>query len=142
MAKLAQVGDYCPNEKCRDYGLPPSAQRRNIIKFGHTQAGRQRYKCTTCQRTFTETKGTLFYRKRTPEREILESLAFLAEGNRTSSVARVKHHKEDTLAQWLREAATHATRLEEPLLKEFKIKRGQLDALWSYVGHKGEKKPS
>jgi len=32
--------------------------------------------------------------------------------------------------------------VEEVLMAEFKVKRGQLDALWAYVGHKGQKKLS
>jgi hypothetical protein len=32
-------------------------------------------------------------------------LAFIAEGSRVSSVARVKGHKEDTILDWLRGAA-------------------------------------
>lgn len=140
MSALAQVGDFCPNETCPDYGKRQvDLSRKNIRRNGKTTARRQRFKCTTCGQTFTETKGTLFYRKRTPQHEILESLAFLCEGNRVSSVARVKHHKEDTIAAWLREAADHANALEDILLAEFKVKRAQLDGLWSYVRNKGEK---
>lgn len=51
----------------------------------------------TCGCTFTEAKGTLFYRCHTPEDEIIEILARLAEGNRISSLTRVKGHKEDTI---------------------------------------------
>jgi len=40
----------------------------------------------------------------------------------------------------LRQAAQHADAVDEALLKDFKIKRGQLDALWAYVQNKGEKK--
>jgi hypothetical protein len=43
------------------------------------------------------------------------------------------------ILQWLREAAAHAEQLEAVLMSEFKVKRGQLDALWTYVGSKGEK---
>ena len=32
--------------------------------------------------------------------------------------------------------------VEEVLMADFKVKRAQLDALWSYVGNKGEKKLS
>jgi transposase-like protein len=102
----------------------------------------QRFRCTTCGKTFTATTGTIFFRKRTPEHEILETLALLAEGNRISSLSRVKGFKEDTILQWLREAAQHAEQVEEVLLAEFQVKRGQLDALWAYVGNKGEKKLS
>jgi hypothetical protein len=102
----------------------------------------QRYQCRTCQKTFTATTGTIFFRKRTPEHEILETLVLLAEGNRISSLSRAKGFKEDTILAWLREAAQHAEALEEVLMAEFQVKRGQLDALWSYVRNKGEKKLS
>jgi len=143
MQKFARVGDFCPNEACPDYGKVQDGQtQRNIRKFGKTQSGVQRYQCKRCGQTFTETKGTIFYRKRTPEHELLETLALLAEGNRISSLARVKGFKEDTILAWLREAAQHTAQVEEVLLGEFEVKRGQLDALWAYVGNKGEKKLS
>lgn len=142
MEKFAQSGDYCPNKDCPEYGKLQNGQQQNIIKSGQTARGVQRYQCKTCRKTFTETWGTIFYRKRTPEREILETLAFLAEGSRISTLARVKGHKADTILQWLREAAQHAEQLEDILLAEFRVERGQLDALWAYVGHKGKKRLS
>ena len=66
----------------------------------------------------------------------------LAEGSRISSLSRAKGHKEDTILKWLREAARHAEQIEEVLMVNYKVKRAQLDALWSYVGNKGEKKVS
>lgn len=143
MQKLARVSDFCPNEACPDYGKVQDGQTQcNIRKFGKTKSGVQRYQCKGCGQTFTQTKGTIFYRKRTPEHELLETLALLAEGNRISSLSRVKGFKEDTILEWLREAANHAEQVEEVLLGQYEIKRGQLDALWAYVGNKGEKKLS
>ena len=140
---LARVGDFCPHEECPDYGkLQKEQKKTNITRYGNTKAGRQRYRCNTCGRTFTETKGTIFYRKRTDEAEILETLALIAEGSRQSSLSRVKGHKENTIASWLREAAKHIEEVEERLMAEYRLERGQLDALWAYVGNKGEKKLS
>jgi len=90
--------------------------------------------------SFTATAGTIFYRKRTPEHEILETLALLAEGSRISSLTRALGYKEDTILAWLRQAARHSEELDEILMKDFRIRRGQLDALWAYVQNKGEKK--
>jgi len=98
--------------------------------------------CKTCKATFTETKGTLFYRRRTPDEEIIDTLAHIAEGNRISSLARTKGHKEDTIIDWIREAGKHAEAIEEVLLAEYRLTRGQIDGLWAYVGNKGEKKLS
>jgi transposase-like protein len=142
MEVFVQVGDFCPNEACADYGKLQTGLHRNIQKFGKTRNGVQRYRCKTCDKTFTATYGTIFYGKRTPEKEILETLALLAEGVRISSIARVKGHKEDTILQWLHEAAEHAAQIEEVLMRDFRVTRGQLDALWSYVRNKGGKKLS
>lgn len=141
MDKFVKVGDFCPTEKCSDYGtLQNKAKKTNIIRHGTTKSGRQRYKCKTCGHTFTETKGTIFYRKRTAERKIIETLAWIAEGARISSISRVKGHKEDTIISWIREAKEHADEIEEVLMSEHKIDRGQIDGLWSYVGNKGKKR--
>ena len=141
MGQLANVGDFCPNEECQDYGkLQEKQSKRNITKSGRTRNGTQRYRCRTCKQTFTATKGTIFYRRRTPMEEILEVLAFLAEGVRISTLTRVKGHKEDTILEWLREAAAHVGQIEALLLANYQLERGQLDAMWSYVGNKGEKK--
>lgn len=133
-------GEMCPNPACSDYGHRQAEQsRKNIIKFGHSKAGKQRYKCLTCGKTFTETTGTIFYRRRTTAREILDALAQIAEGSRLSSVARTTGHKADTISAWVNAASTHAETIEELLLADYQIEQGQLDGLWSYVGNKGEK---
>jgi hypothetical protein len=40
MSKPAQVGDFCPNPDCADYGKLQSEDQTNIIRFGKTKAGR------------------------------------------------------------------------------------------------------
>lgn len=142
MSKLVQVGDFCPNEICPDFGKLQGEQQHNIIRFGTTKRGRQRYKCKSCRQTFTETKGTLFYRRRTSEAEIIDTLAHIAEGNRISSLVRTTGHKEDTIGDWIRAAGQHAEAVEEVLLSDYQLSRGQIDGLWAYVGNKGEKKLS
>ena len=141
MEQFAKPGDFCPNQVCPEYQkLQTHQSKPNIIKAGKTRKGVQRFQCQTCGKYCVETSGTIFYRKRTPEPEILETLALLAEGNRISSLTRVKGYKEDTILSWLREAARHTEELEDVLMKDYQIKRGQLDGLWAYVGNKGEKK--
>ena len=40
---------------------------------------------------------------------------------------------------WLRKAANHVEEIEALLLANHHLTRVQLDAMWTYVGHKGEK---
>ncbi len=134
--KLAQVGQFCPNEACELYGEIEAAQ---VIRFGKTKNGTQRYRCKCCGQTFTETHGTVFYRRQATRETILETLALLAEGVRISSISRAKGIKEDTILDWLRAAARQAAEIEDALLKNYRISQAQIDGLWTYVGHKGHK---
>jgi transposase-like protein len=137
MRKLVPVGSVCPNEKCPDYGKVAGG---NIIRYGKSNEGRQRFQCKTCQKTFNERQGTLFYNRKTDEKDILECLALLAEGTRISSISRAKGIKEDTILSFLRQAAQHAEQVEAILLNDYRIGRAEIDGLWTYVGRKQEKK--
>ena len=127
---------FCDNKECADYG---QTSKGNIIGFGHSPNGAQRYQCKTCKATFTETKGTIFYGRHTSRKDILEALAMLAERMSIAAVARVKGVKEDTVSSWLREAANHVEEIEEVLLKGYNVDKAQMDSLWTYVGNKGKK---
>lgn len=130
------VDTFCPNPTCEHYA---NLRQDNIIKFGRTRRGVQRYRCKSCLATFAATRGTLFYRRRTPAKDILETLALLAEGVRISSLARAKGFKADTILSWLREAARHAEAVEGVLLADYEVGKAQIDGLWAYVGNKGQK---
>lgn len=134
--RLASAGTFCPNEECHHYAKVDEA---NIIKFGRSRQGVQRYQCKSCTTTFAATRGTLFYRKHAPVKDILETVALLAEGVRISSLSRAKGFKEDTILRWLREAAQHAEAVEDVLLGDYELSKAQVDGLWTYVGNKGQK---
>jgi transposase-like protein len=133
MSELASVSDFYPNPECEHYG---DVEAKIIIRYGKTKDGRQRFQCKTCKQTFNERKGTLFYQRKTDEKDIVECLALLTEGSRISSISRAKGIKEDTILSFLREAAHHAEQVEAILLNDYQISQVQIDGLWTYVGHK------
>ena len=133
---LVPPQSFCWNASCSAYGQVDQA---NMRKFGRTPAGVQRYQCRICRRTFVETIGTIFYARRRPQETIIECLAMLAERNSLAAIHRVKGVKEETVMAWLRIAAAHVERIEALLLANYKLTRAQLDAMWTYVGNKGEK---
>jgi len=135
--QLTTPDSFCWNEKCSDYGRVNAG---NLRKFGFTRKGRQRWQCTTCKLVVAETRGTVFHGKRHDEKTILDCLAMLADRNSLAAIRRIKGVKEDTLNAWLVEVAPQMEQIEEILLRDYKLSRAQLDALWTYVGHKGEKK--
>ena len=127
---------FCWNPQCSEYG---KIKQDNIRRFGRSQAGTQRYQCKTCSKTFVETIGTVFYGRHHPQQTILECLALLAERNSLAAIHRVKGVKEETVLAWLSVAAEHVERIEALLLANYRLTRVQLDAMWTYVGNKGEK---
>src|SRR5215217_1214753 len=133
---LAAPGSFCWNSECPDYS---QLHQGNIRRFGKTRAGVQRFQCRTCGDTFTATKGTPFYHTHTPQPIIIEVLALLAERNSLAAMHRTKGVKEETALAWLEKAAAHVSEIEALLLANYHLSRAQLDALWTYVGHKGEK---
>lgn len=137
--ELVRPSSFCWNEKCADYGRVDAG---NLRKFGFTRKGRQRWQCNTCQKVVAETKGTVFHGKQHDEQTIIECFAMLAERNSLAAIHRVKGIKEETVTAWLVAAAPQLEQIEQVLLKDHKMSRAQLDALWTYVYHKGEKKGS
>src|SRR5215210_8929065 len=133
---LASAGTFCPKKECLHYA---KVEEGNLIKFGRSRQGVQRYQCKSCGTTFTATRGTFFYRKHTPVKDILQTLALLAEGVRLSSLSRAKGFKEDTILSWLREAARHSEAVEVVLLEDYRLSKAQVDGMWTYVGNKGQK---
>jgi transposase-like protein len=133
---LVSPRSFCWNEKCADYGRVDAG---NLRKFGFTRKGRQRWQCTTCEATFSETHGTVFHGKKHDEQTILECLAMVADRNSLAAIHRIKGVKEETVTAWLTQAARHSEALEAVLLGDHQLSRAQLDALWTFVGHKGEK---
>jgi transposase-like protein len=137
MSEIVSVGSFCPHETCADYG---KVEVGNIIRYGKSGEGRQRFQCKSCGKTFNDRSGTLFHGRKTPAKDIMEVLAMLAEGMRISSISRVKGFKEDTVLDWLREAAGHAEQIERVLLSEYQVSQAQIDGLWTYVGRKEKKR--
>jgi transposase-like protein len=137
MSELVSVGSFCPNRDCPAYGKTEASK---IIRYGKTKQGQQRFQCKECHKTFNERMGTLFYQRKTDEKDLLECLVLLAEGSRISSISRAKGIKEDTILSFLREAAQHAEQVEAILLHDYRISRAEIDGLWTYVGRKQEKK--
>ena len=134
--QIAEIGTFCLNEACKDY---KKVMPENVIKYGQTGKGVQRYCCKTCNKTFTQTKGTMFYRLRHSEEEVVECMELVGERMSLAAIHRTKGIKDETVDSWLEKAEEQVKQVEEYLVIPYKLSRIQADALWSFVVHKGEK---
>jgi len=134
--QLAEIGTFCLNEACENYKrfIP-----ENVVKYGQTEKGIQRYRCKTCKKTFTATKGTMFYRLRHSEEEVVECIAMVGDRNSLAAIHRIKGIKEETICSWIEKAEVQVKQVEEHLIVPYKLSRIQADALWTFIGYKGKK---
>jgi transposase-like protein len=134
--QLALAGSFCWNESCPGYG---KVNEGNIVRYGRTAKGTPRLKCKICGKVFVKNKGTVLYGLHHDQDEVLECFAMLAERNSLAAIHRIKGIKEETVIDWLLKAADHIEEIEALLISNHHLTRVQLDAMWTYVGHKGEK---
>lgn len=133
--EVVPAGSFCWNEQCPDYGIVAAG---NLRRYGKTPAGVQRFQCKRCRKVFAATLGTPFYGIRDPERMLLV-LSLLADRMSLRAIQRVTGVKPDLTLAYLERAAAHVETIESLLQRSHKVTRVQLDALWAFVGHKGEK---
>ncbi len=134
--QLATIGAFCLNEACEEY---QKVNQGNMLNYGKPETGVPRERCKTCQQTFSQTKGTRFSRCRHCQEEIVEGMQMLGDRNTLAAIHRIKGVKEETVCTWLERAASQVEQFEEGIIRKPKLSRVQTDALWTYVGHKGEK---
>ncbi|HEY1350708.1 MAG TPA: hypothetical protein VGF67_13880 [Ktedonobacteraceae bacterium] len=104
--------EWCMNESCREH----QKETGHVITYGKTEKGIQRYRCMTCKKTFTETKGTVFYRLRHSEEERRECIALVGERKSFAAIHRMKGIKEETVCHWMKRIDAHVKYLEDFLL--------------------------
>jgi hypothetical protein len=80
-----------------------------------------------------------FTAKSTTSRRFLNAWRWSPTVIHSPAIHRIKGVKEETVTAWLTQAAWHSQALEAVLLGDHQLSRAQLDALWTFVGHKGEK---
>jgi hypothetical protein len=67
---------------------------------------------------------------------VLLALKLILKGMSLRAVSNVLEVKLDTVRFWLTKSAAHAEQVNEVLVKEIKVKRVELDELWSFVRKK------
>jgi transposase-like protein len=102
-----------------------------------TQSGLVRkYVCHACGGVFCDRNDTAFYDLRSPEEKVLLALKLVLKGMGLRAVAGAMEIKLDTVRFWLQQAATHAEKVNDALVKQLHVQRVELDELWTFVRKK------
>jgi transposase-like protein/IS1 family transposase len=111
-----------------------SCQAQNAKRFGHTRDGRQRYRCRTCRKTFSErrTRTLPAAMRISPERAEL-ILMLLCEGSGIRSIGRTTGAHQVTILKLLAEVGAGCERLLSESIKDVPVRDVQADEVWGYV---------
>jgi transposase-like protein len=87
-------GEFCPNIDCQARG---QVGKGNIRV--HSQA-EKRCICDECKKTFTNTKGAIFYRLRTDPRTVILVITLLTWGCPLKAIVKAFGFSEKTVREW------------------------------------------
>lgn len=113
---------FCHNRRCRAYGRP--GEGHVVI---HSQKER-RYQCKRCRKTFSETKGTAFYRVHKPRWVMVVVVTLLCYGCPVQAIVAAFELDERTVARWQKESGAQCKRLHEHLVEAGRVRLLQVQA--------------
>jgi transposase-like protein/IS1 family transposase len=103
---------FCPNPDC------PARGQTGQGNIGMHSRKDQRFICKQCRKTFTGTKGTTFYRLRTPAQTVSLVLTLLAHGCPLQAIVVAFGFDERTVAAWFARAGRQAQAVQEHLVEQ------------------------
>src|SRR5439155_10830824 len=103
---------FCPNWAC------PARGQTGQGNIGIHSCKDKRFLCTACHKTFSATKGTAFYRLRTPAETVALVLTLLAHGCPVQAIVAAFGFDERTVAAWGARAGRQGQAVQEHLVEQ------------------------
>ena len=98
-----------------------------------TSKGSQRYYCPICQKTFTETFDTLYYRRQVEPEKIRTVLQSHSEGSSLRGVSRTTNLAYNTVVSLVRGASVKGQIVHNDRVKQVETEKIVGDEFWSLV---------
>lgn len=117
---------FCPNPSCRARGKQGQG---NITIHSRKE---NRYHCKSCDKTFSATRGTPFYRLQTAREMVTIVITLLCHGCPIQAIVAAFGLDERTVARWFTRAGQHCQKVHEHLVQqgEVELQHVQADELW------------
>lgn len=102
-------------------------------RHGKTSKGSQRYFCSKCRQTFTDTFDTLYFRRQVSEEDVRIVLQSHAEGSSLRGISRISGLAYDTVVSIVRSSAQKAQMVHNASVQDVDTDAIAADELWSFV---------
>ena len=119
----------CPNATC---AVQEAAAIHRVRRHGFyrlKRGRRRRYRCRNCDRTFSRTTHTSYYRLRSSQPKLERITSMSVEGLSRSAIARVEHLARPTVDRWLERAADAAQHCNDRLIQNVTLQELQADEI-------------
>src|SRR5881409_1592733 len=103
---------FCPNRHCHARG------QTGMGNIGIHSRKEQRFICHECQKTFSATKGTVFYRLRTSAETVVLVVTLLAHGCPVQAIVAAFGFDERTVADWWARSGRQGQAVQEYLVEQ------------------------
>ena len=102
-------------------------------KHGKTSKGGQRYFCPHCEKTFTDTFDTIYYRRHLDSDEVHRILQSHTEGSSLRGISRIAQRAYGTVVSVVRAASQKAQILHNAQVQKIETNEIIADEMWSFV---------
>jgi transposase-like protein/IS1 family transposase len=109
-------------------------------RFGKTSQGKQRFRCSTCSKTFSESQPRPLGEMRLSLDRALLCIQLIVEGNSIRSTERITGVHRDTILALLVKAGQRCEKLLAETIKAVQVRDVECDEMWGYVGMKEKAK--
>ena len=109
-------------------------------RHGKDRKGNQRFRCLTCNKTFSPLQDKPLENMRLPVDKAVLVLQLLVEGNSVRSTERITGVHRDTILDLLVLTGEKCERLLNEKIKGLSVNYVQADEMWGYVGMKEKTK--
>ncbi len=113
---------FCPNIDC-----PARGQRGEGNICIHSQK-EKRYRCTVCAKTFSATKGSIFYRLRTDPALVMIVITLLAYGCPIQAIVAAYGFDPRTISKWWQRAGDCCESIHQHIVGQIQQDLGQVQA--------------
>lgn len=102
-------------------------------KHGKTSKGGQRYLCPCCEKTFTDTFDTIYYRRHLDSDEVHRILQSHTEGSSLRGISRIVQRAYGTVVSLVRAASQKAQIVHNAKVQQIETDEVIADEMWSFV---------
>ena len=125
----------CPNEGCPDHGIAGKGNIRLKQRYGRNKVAE--LICRTCGDTFSENRGTPFFRLRLPYKKLYQVLTSLVRCGSIRGTADTVGVNKNTVERIVKLAGAQMKEFNGFMLRNLKMNQVQCDEFWTFIGKKG-----